>query len=620
MSNGVPTKRKNPDDGDMFTKVSKKGKVEWSPQNAFGPASGSSRREEKIGGLVITRGPVTRVVSSQRQPSSQPPRAGSVEPNRAGPSHSSQPPPSRAATTTTSSSQQSHKPRKVGKDNGRSGGGSVEPMEGDVEEAVKKMNTEADDLRDRSRASVANMTPAALRVDFRFPSGSSSTGNGQPSRHKPSGTKSATRDLTIPMTEHDTPQIERNRQLRSGQPLSRNDEQNGSSSNGSGHLRRRSSMSMRGKRVSASLESSGIITRPHTTVSDTSLYKHIDPDLPESDRVRQLLIWAGTRSMDSYSSSRTASRSKVASSSKAQDLPLPPLPAGAEDVLKEVQETLIKRLAERKVNTSAYGLPGNEAGPSWKLKENTQNVLNRGREKLFTEQIEKLKKEDLAWAEVAQYYNAHRESVLASINQQQRARTPLSAKAKGKQRANSQEPEDLDPWENELPPRFRGPDGFDLAKRFVGSGVENVGKGSGMSDDLRYKKLVEISAADLDERFSLLNISLAQRTLPPTNPSSLGNPSPLSNFVPVTALPTSRHQGPDPLELLRAISRTESSRPRSDAARRAAKDVQRVNEIRSAGESAGLQERKLTDVPPPTPRKPPGTPKRSTTPSAGRRG
>ncbi len=63
------------------------------------------------------------------------------------------------------------------------------------------------------------------------------------------------------------------------------------------------------------------------------------------------------------------------------------------------------------------------------------------------------------------------------------------------------------------------------------------------------QKLVEIAAADLDERFSLLSISLAQRTLPPTNPSSLSNPSPLSNFVPVTALPISRYQGPDPLGL-----------------------------------------------------------------------
>lgn len=204
------------------------------------------------------RGPVTRNPSTQRQTSSQPPRPGSAEPSRAGPSHSSQPPPPRATTASTSTHQNS-RPRKGGRDHAGVGAPSGEATEGDVEEAVKKMNTEADDLRDRSRASIANMTPAALRVDFRFPAGSSTAGNGQPSRHKPSGTKSATRDLTIPIAEHDTPLIERNRQMRVGQPLSRSDEQNGSSGV-SGHLRRRSSMSMRGKRVSASLESSGVIS------------------------------------------------------------------------------------------------------------------------------------------------------------------------------------------------------------------------------------------------------------------------------------------------------------------------------------------------------------------------
>ncbi len=137
---------------------------------------------------------------------------------------------------------------------------SGEATEGDVDEAVKKMNSEADDLRDRSRASIANMTPAALKVDFRFPASSSAAGNGQPSRQKQFQTKQATRDLSIPMAEHDTPLIERNRQMRGGQPLpSRDDEQNGASSS-SGHSRRRNSMSMRGKRVSATLESSGIIS------------------------------------------------------------------------------------------------------------------------------------------------------------------------------------------------------------------------------------------------------------------------------------------------------------------------------------------------------------------------
>ncbi len=92
--------------------------------------------------------------------------------------------------------------------------------------------------------------------------------------------------------------------------------------------------------------------------------------------------------MDNSSSSRPTSRRKSTSSAKANEPDLPPLPAGASEVLRDIQDTLIKRLAERKIDTSAYGLPDTEAGPSWKLKENKQNVLNRAREKLFSEQIE----------------------------------------------------------------------------------------------------------------------------------------------------------------------------------------------------------------------------------------
>lgn len=43
-------------------------------------------------------------------------------------------------------------------------------------------------------------------------------------------------------------------------------------------------------------------------------------------------------------------------------------------------------LADRKIDTNAYSLPGTILGPS--LGENEQNVKNRAREQLFTEQIE----------------------------------------------------------------------------------------------------------------------------------------------------------------------------------------------------------------------------------------
>lgn len=123
---------------------------------------------------------------------------------------------------------------------------------------------------------------------------------------------------------------------------------------------------------------------PHTSVSDTSLYKHIDPELPESQRIRQLLIWVASRAKDP-SSSRSGKRK--ANDPPVTDANLPALPPGGLELLKEVQDDIIRQLAERKIDTSAYSGPTGVNG-AWKLKENEQNVRNRAREKLFTEQIE----------------------------------------------------------------------------------------------------------------------------------------------------------------------------------------------------------------------------------------
>lgn len=123
-------------------------------------------------------------------------------------------------------------------------------------------------------------------------------------------------------------------------------------------------------------------------------------------------------------------------------------------------------------------------------------------------------------------------------------------------------------------------------------------------------------ASELDHRFSIMSLSLAQRAIPSGHPPS--SSSTLSNFIPFTSLPKSQTTRTDPRELLRAISYIDAERPRSqlgEAVRRATNDVRRLDESQ-AGQS-DVTMRKLTDVPP-TPRKAPGTPKRPTTPSAGR--
>ncbi|THH04006.1 hypothetical protein EW145_g5840 [Phellinidium pouzarii] len=655
-------KRKTPEDGDMFNMTSKKQKTDIVGVSGFDM---KRKGGENMGGLVITRGPLMLSQNMQRPPSrnmlSETDRATVAGPSTSGPpSRASSRPPSSTATNDSALA----RARKKGKERDVSVEGAGGERE--VEEDVRQMNSEADGLRDRSRASMASMTPAAMSIDFTFPSSKPPNPGAGKSRvrqlQEQAGTASARggdpfgtppsrpmRDTMMPIAERETPQIAKNKLLRGEPPQkassssssslsvdpNRPSRESGPSGDSSGHSRRRSSMSMRGKRISSTFESTGIITRPHTSVSDTSLFKHIDPDLPESQRIRQLLIWVASRAMDPPSLTSSRSRGRKSAANQLLSISsLPPLPPGGAELLKEVEDDLVRQLAEKKIDTSAFSGPAEVNDGTWKLKENEQNIKNKAREKLFTEQIEERKKEDVAWAEVAQFYNAHQTNVLSTLNQRNRSRTP-SAKARGKQRATSQEPEELEPWENELPDVFRGARGYDIAKQLLDIGVADVGKGDPRREGLQYKEdrlhaaisvsrqLTQITASELDHRFSLLSIALSQRTLPPTNPSSLSNPGALSNFVPVTALPSAQHMGPDPQDLLRAISRTDAARPRNqlgDAARRAAKDVQRANETQSqAGDGGLVVERKLMDVPPPTPRKPPGTPKRASTPGTARR-
>lgn len=144
--------------------------------------------------------------------------------------------------------------------------------EQEMEEDVRIMNSEADDLRDRSRASIANMAPDAMNVDFLIrPSKPPNKGGnlrslqsqrqGSVSRDDPPQTPSSRslQDTMMPIQEEETPQIDKNREFR-GQ-LSRRASSSSISDSGelTGSARRRSSMGMRGKRASSTFDT-GIIS------------------------------------------------------------------------------------------------------------------------------------------------------------------------------------------------------------------------------------------------------------------------------------------------------------------------------------------------------------------------
>lgn len=148
-------------------------------------------------------------------------------------------------------------------------------------------------------------------------------------------------------------------------------------------------------------------------MSETSFYKHIDADLPEPDRLRQLLIWCSSRATASPHPSTTASPS----------IPLASLSDKSKQALKSTQDDLIHKLAERRIDLSIYS-SGSE--PSEKPQtENAQNVTNRGWEVTYKSQIDQY----VSRATTLLMSSAHRNGfsvLLLKTKHGRRSRTPMN--------------------------------------------------------------------------------------------------------------------------------------------------------------------------------------------------
>ena len=265
--------------------------------------------------------------------------------------------------------------------------------------------------------------------------------------------------------------------------------------------------------------------------------------------------------------------------------------------------------------------------------------------------------EDEAWKKVEYVYDtqmkksrAELENRLSALQQQKEQATP-SEKSKGKQRAT--ELDDWKPREHELPEPFQH--GVGLANSVLGirtlgdhriassSSRRRASTAIGMGSEEMETELkrrmsemqfkidhlyslastarttVDVLERTLDQRFELLSLHLTARSHAPPpihDPGSGSGAQILSRYVRKDEGGT----GPDPMDVMRALARVDRERPPAmvgDAARRAAREVQR------AGESGmgAVGERRLTGVPPisgMTPRKAPGTPRRGGTPSRER--
>lgn len=263
---------------------------------------------------------------------------------------------------------------------------AAEGSDMEVEKDVKAMDDEADRLRRLSRAR-STVDPSLLSSQARMHF---------PSRSEPPGTsrkgKSKALDISTPLPSQETPIIERNKQLRSGLIATNRRGHETDMGTPTETHRRRSSVSGRGKRVSSSFEATGIISgyptdvpslnlkfsmiiaQPHNSVSESSFFKHIDVDLPEPERIRQLLIWCSLRAFSSLTSSASSSSTK-----------LPPLSTESVQILKTVQEDVVRKLAEKKIGLSFYSSESN--GTTGDLLENEQNIRNRMCEVTYSDHI-----------------------------------------------------------------------------------------------------------------------------------------------------------------------------------------------------------------------------------------
>ena len=138
------------------------------------------------------------------------------------------------------------------------------------------------------------------------------------------------------------------------------------------------------------------LAQPHNSVSATSFYKHIDADLPDAERLRTLLIWCASRAAakpsppSSNPNSTASDNGKGGLANEPSEPDLPPLSERAQQLLKNVQEDVIRMLAERKIDLSLYSgdAPLQNQGEV-QLKPNEQNVTNRMLEIRYAEQIKR---------------------------------------------------------------------------------------------------------------------------------------------------------------------------------------------------------------------------------------
>lgn len=113
---------------------------------------------------------------------------------------------------------------------------------------------------------------------------------------------------------------------------------------------------------------------PHNSISESSFFKHIDSDIPDTERLRLLLTWCTSRAAQSYSTTPGTT--------------LPSLSEQEAAVLNRAQEEVQRLLADKKIDISPPS--SHPPGSSQQSRVNDQNVSNRRYEKQYGNEIARL--------------------------------------------------------------------------------------------------------------------------------------------------------------------------------------------------------------------------------------
>ncbi|KAH3686870.1 hypothetical protein WICPIJ_002154 [Wickerhamomyces pijperi] len=183
--------------------------------------------------------------------------------------------------------------------------------------------------------------------------------------------------MQVPLAVDDSPIIRRNKEMRETT-------QN-----------RRSSLGRRGKRASSI--GNGFSATPHDAIPTEELYKHIDQDLPEPQKMRQLLTWCSSRVLEADSRKHIKQKNLV-----------PQSDITTLNIAKMIKEEIVKDLKDGKINTSwwtQHAEGANEVGQEERDQEqvdlpkkpNERNILNATLLETLKEKLAELKKDVSEW-------------------------------------------------------------------------------------------------------------------------------------------------------------------------------------------------------------------------------